>query len=139
MKAYSLLIVSQSFKKIELSKHYHLALLINLLMCSSCVVSIPGKGIESNTSHHLVIGFGIVSVNEPDDIALVSTSTQVLGVNVSDRPGMKLGIGYSANTVITVPNNAEDVRVEVSQLPGKPFIVDIQSAIMKSTQSLINK
>lgn len=120
-------------------KFFRVGILLVLLVTSSCIVSIPGKGSESNTSHHIVIGFGIVSVNEPENIALISTSTQVLGINLSDRPGMKLGVGYSSNTVITVPDGAEDVRVEVSQLPNKPFIVDTQSAILKNLNVLKNQ
>ncbi len=115
------------------------SLLILIPFFGGCVVSIPGKGDESNTSHHIIFGFGIVSVNEPKDIALISTSTQALGINMSDRPGMKLGVGYSSNTVITVPNGAEDVRVEVSKLPGRPFILDTQSAILKEALLKFNR
>lgn len=94
-----------------------------LLMVSGCV-GIPGQG---GTTHYLIVGVGIVSVNESED-AITATQTQALGISLSDRPGLKLGIGYASSTVVTVAPGAEDVRVEVSQRPGGPLVVDTQNA-----------
>jgi hypothetical protein len=91
---------------------------------SSCV-SIPGKG---GTVHHLIIGFGIVSVNEPPSQAVIATDSHILGISISDQPGLKFAFGYSSSTVVSIPDGADDVRVEVSKVPGKPLIIDVPSA-----------
>jgi hypothetical protein len=97
---------------------------------SSCV-SIPGK---SGTVHHVIIGFGIVSVNEPATQAVIATDSHILGMSISDQPGLKFAFGYSSNTVVRVPDGAEDVRVEVSKVPGQPIMIDVPSArLMKDT------
>ena len=101
-----------------------LSLIVFIFSMSSGCIQIPGKG---GTKHYVIIGFGIVSVNESDE-AVVATQTQALGVSVSDRPGLKLGIGYASSTVVTVAPGAQDVRVEVSKIPGGPLVVDTQSA-----------
>jgi hypothetical protein len=97
---------------------------------SSCV-SIPGK---SGTVHHVIIGFGIVSVNEPASQAVVATDSHILGMSISDQPGLKFAFGYSSSTVVSIPDGADDVRVEVSKVPGQPIIIDVPSArLMKET------
>lgn len=100
------------------------------IILSGCI-AIPGKG---GTKHYLIIGFGVVSVNESDD-AVMATQTQALGVSISDRPGLKLGIGYASSTVVSVAPGAKDVRVEVSQRPGGPLVVDTQRAKFNQFQS----
>ncbi len=107
--------------------------LIGLLLCLSvqgCVVSLKGKG---ETSHHIIIGIGLVSVKD-EPSAVLTTNTQSLGLSISDRPGLKVGFGYSSNIVVSVPDSVQDVRVEVSSLPGRPFIVETQSAVLKLAQ-----
>lgn len=44
-------------------------------------VTIPGK---NHTSYHLIIGFGVVAVSDPEQTALVATDVHSLGVMVSD-------------------------------------------------------
>jgi hypothetical protein len=97
---------------------------------SSCV-SIPGK---SGTVHHLILGFGIVSVNEPPSQAVLATDSHILGISISNQPGLKFAFGYSSSTVVSIPDGAEDVRVEVSKIPGSPIVIDVPSAkFMKDT------
>ncbi|TAJ33339.1 MAG: hypothetical protein EPO64_01070, partial [Nitrospirae bacterium] len=79
-------------------------LLLATVLMAGCVVSIPGKG---NATHHLIIGVGVVTVNEPKEQAVLATDTQALGLSLSDRPGLKLGLGYSSSTVVTVADGAE--------------------------------
>lgn len=80
---------------------------------------IPIKGKEG-TQHFIILGFGIVTVKKSEgETAVIATNTQALGINVSDQPGLKLGVGYSSSTVLTVPDaiRADDVRMEVSKHP----------------------
>ncbi len=81
------------------------------------VIPIEGK---EGTKHFIIIGFGIVSVKRLEgETAAIATNSQALGINVSDQPGLKLGVGYSSSTVLTVPDGtrADDVRMEVSKRP----------------------
>jgi hypothetical protein len=107
-----------------------LGFLIFYGVLSSCV-TIPGK---SGTIHHVIIGFGIVSVNEPSSPAVIATDSHILGMSISDQPGLKFAFGYSSSTVVSIPDGADDVRVEVSKVPGQPLIIDVPSArLMKDT------
>jgi hypothetical protein len=93
-----------------------------------CVMSVDG---ENNTKHHVVIGFGMVSTNEASRNAVVTTDVTALGITLSDRPGLKFGIGYTASTVVTVAPGATDVRVEVSKPFGGPLTVNAPLAAME--------
>jgi hypothetical protein len=105
-----------------------LTLLIILIAMSGCVVSVNGK---NNSRHHIVIGFGMVSTNEASRNAVVATDITALGITLSDRPGLKFGIGYTASTIVTVAPGASDVRVEVSKPFGGPLTVNTPSAEME--------
>ena len=105
-----------------------LAPLILLIIIPACVVSVNG---ENNTRHHIVIGFGMVSTNEAPHNAVVATDVTALGITLSDRPGLKFGIGYTASTVVTVAPGATDVRVEVSKPFGGPLTVNAPIAAME--------
>lgn len=89
-----------------------------------CIVTINDK---NNASHHVIIGFGIVETNETSDHAVVATDVSSLGITVVDRPGLKLGIGYTTSTVVTVAPRATDVRVEASKMFNGPLILDSYS------------
>jgi hypothetical protein len=102
-------------------------LAILAIVLSGCVVSVPGK---EGSSHHVIIGFGVVSVNEAPEKAIIATDTHALGLSLTDRPGLKFGIGYSSSTVVTVAPHAKDVRVEVSKKPWGPLVIDTQSAVV---------
>lgn len=107
-----------------------LILLIAIPGCvvRSCVMSVDG---ENNTKHHVVIGFGMVSTNEAPRNAVVTTDVTAFGITLSDRPGLKFGIGYTASTVVTVAPGATDVRVEISKPFGGPLTVNAPLAAME--------
>lgn len=108
-----------------------LATLILIFFLPGCVFTLPSEEKESRAIHHIVLGFGIITVKAPGDVSYVATSSQALGISVSDGPGVKFGMGYSANIGVEVSERAEDVRLEISQLPFKPLIIDTQSALLK--------
>lgn len=96
---------------------------------------IPVKGKEG-TKHFIIIGFGIVRVNRPEGkTAALITDSQALGINVSDQPGLKLGIGYSSCTVTTVPDGmcADDVRMEVTRKPIGSLKITTHSAKLRDS------
>ncbi len=95
-----------------------------LALLTGCIY-LPSK---SGTGRVLVVGIGLVTVNDRTNQAMVATSTQVLGVEVSHRPGLKFAVGYASGVVTTVSDGAEDVRAEVSHYPFGPVNVTVQKA-----------
>jgi hypothetical protein len=91
-----------------------------LATLTSCLRTTDPDG----TTHHLILGFGVVSVKEAPRKAMTVTSANVVGVHVSDQPGMKVGFGYSSSVVTAVSENAPDLRAEVSKRPFGPLVVE---------------
>lgn len=88
--------------------------LLMALMLAGCSVTD-----KSGTKHTVIIGFGIVSVNLTNGAAGVY-KTQLLGVGVSDMPGVRLGVGYANSVTVCATSN---VVIEVSDSPGSPMKV----------------
>ena len=93
---------------------HNLLLCLALLLVSGCVPIRKG-----GTTHYVVVGFGVVSVNNTNrDVAQVIRAN-ALGVMVSNRGMMA---GYSATTSVSTKTN-ENVLIEVKQAPLKPLTV----------------
>jgi hypothetical protein len=92
-----------------------LALTMSLPSCA-----IPFTDNEG-TIHHLVLGIGVVSVAQDSATGVTVTDATVLGAALSNQPGLKFGLGYSASTVTSVPLANSGVLVEVSQAPFGPL------------------
>lgn len=91
------------------------SLLVSVLILGSGCVPFRTNG----TTHYLVFGVGVVSVNNTNlDVAQV-TRANALGVMVSNRG---LTAGYSATTSVSIKTN-ENVLIEVKQAPLKPLTV----------------
>jgi hypothetical protein len=111
-----------------------LVLLLPLLLtnCSSihCCMAVPlHEG--QDTVHYLVVGLGILTVPTPGTSpGVLAARLHTLGVSISDHPGLKVAIGYTSSMTVAVPDGAEDVRVEISQQPGGPLIIDAQKAVL---------
>ncbi len=108
---------------------FKVLLLTTLPLLIGCF-SIPTK----HGTHHVIIGFGIVTVSEEEE-AIVATDTQSFGISISDRPGLKLGVGYCSNAVISVAEGARDVRVEVYHKPAGPIIMDVHNVELEKKES----
>lgn len=93
----------------------------------ACCLSLPIN--DENSVHYLIIGISVLSIPKPENkTAVLATQSHTLGLNLSDQPGMKVGVGYSSSTMVEIPDGAEDVRVEVSQKPGGPLVVNTKEA-----------
>lgn len=78
----------------------------------------------------------MVTIPKPkSETAVLATRTQAIGMQLSDQPGMKLGLGYSSGSVIAIPNSAEDVRVEISERIGGSVVVDSSSSKLKNERN----
>lgn len=109
----------------------HRGWLLSLGVCvlglgSGCLY-LPSK---SGTGRVLVVGIGLVSIHDRTNAPLTATSTQVLGLEVSDRPGLKVGVGYASSVVTTASDGAEDVRAEVSRWPFGPVKIQVDRATL---------
>jgi hypothetical protein len=102
-----------------------------LLLGSGCLY-LPSK---SGTGRVLVVGIGLVSIHDWTNSPLVATSTQVLGLEVSNRPGLKFGLGYASSVVTTASDGAEDVRAEVSHWPFGPLRIRVDRAALSPSLS----
>ncbi len=100
--------------------------------CSSfgCCWTLPVS--EDQSVHYVILGFGVVSVPKTEKkTAVFAAKSQALGIVLSDQPGAKLGIGYTSSSLVTIPDGAEDVRVEISQTPGGSVTVNAPSTNLK--------
>jgi hypothetical protein len=80
---------------------------------------------NSGTRHTLIIGLGVVSVNESKSEAAQVVRANALGV-IADAGGFTAG--FSSRFTTSVPAGAEDVRIEASQQPFAPLKIEVQKA-----------
>lgn len=111
------------------------------LLASGCVVSIPGRSSDSDptgqtatTQRHVILGFGLVEVRTDTPAATVKR-TRALGLHFSNEPSAKLALGYAESSVIAVPPQAEDVRLEAREVDGI-FTVKVDSAKLKPSEAV---
>ena len=76
----------------------------------------------NGSTHYLVVGLGVVSVNNTNQYAASVTKANILGGYVSDHGS---GIGYSSEQRIMISTNA-DMDIEVSKVPFKPLKVNVK-------------
>ncbi len=76
---------------------------------------------KHGTRHTVIIGFGVVSVNQTNPVAATVTKINGIGLSTSSAPGMKLGLGYFNS--VTVEVNTNNLLIEVSDAPGQPLKV----------------
>jgi hypothetical protein len=80
------------------------------------------------TTHHIIVGVGVVSVKEAPNRAMTVTSANVVGLYVTDQPGASACLGYSSNLVTTVADGAENIVAEVRRDPFAPLRVETPNA-----------
>ena len=79
---------------------------------------------EDGTIHHLIIGVGVVSTKNKDDASSVQvTRSNVLGLHVSNQPGLKVGMGYLSSSTLRVPLDA-NLTIEVEEKPMGTIVVN---------------
>lgn len=80
---------------------------------------------RGGTTHHVILGFGIVSANSTNQAAANVVKTQVIGLGFNDSgAGAHFDLGYGTTTVVSIVTN-QNIVIEVSDVPGKPLTVDI--------------
>ena len=88
-----------------------------LILMSGCI---PIR--TNGTTHYLVLGIGVVSVNNTNRSVAQVTKATVLGGYASENGG---GIGYSSKNSIMVVTNA-DIDIEVYSAPFKSMKVNVK-------------
>ena len=91
-----------------------------------CAIKIPWQ--SGPTSHYLILGCGIVSVNDATPDASTVTKVDAVGVVITDEPNLKFSLGYATSRTVSVAQGAEDVRIEVNHRPGGDIVVVANSA-----------
>ncbi len=96
-----------------------------LALCTLCGCSGIKWAGRDGTIHHVILGFGVVSVPANNDkSSVVATRSETLGIHVSDQPGVRVAIGYTSSSTIAVPETTENIVVEVSQRPFGRLVVE---------------
>jgi hypothetical protein len=93
-------------------------LLFFLMLSMIGCIPIQTKG----TTHYLVLGIGVVSVNNTNQILATAIKSTVIGGYASENGG---GIGYSSKNQIMVNTNA-DMCIEVNSVPFKAMKINIK-------------
>ena len=88
-----------------------------MIFMSGCIPIRSG-----GTTHYLVVGIGVVSVNNTNRSQAQITKSTVLGGYASENGG---GIGYSSQNRIMVVTNA-DMDIEVFSAPFKSMKVNVK-------------
>lgn len=119
-----------------MSKQFNPKLKMRWLLC--LVALCAGTGCchwtdKSGTRHTLIIGVGVVSVNESKPEAACVTRANVLGIS-ADAGGLTAGLSSRFST--SVPDGAEDVRIEASQKPFAPLKIEVQKAQLNQTNQM---
>ncbi|NWF92329.1 MAG: hypothetical protein HXY46_05395 [Syntrophaceae bacterium] len=99
-----------------------------LILLTGALCSCSGLKIRDRDGsvHHLIIGFGLVTVpHNAGNCGVLATKAQSLGIHVSDQPGLKFSVGYGSSSTVAVPETTENIVVEVSQRPFGPLIVEL--------------
>ena len=95
-------------------------LAVSLLLLGSGCLPIQRDG----TTHYLVLGFGIVSVNNTNTTLAQVSRANALGVLVSNHG---VTAGYASESLVCIKTN-ENIVVEVQQSPFKPLNVCVPSS-----------
>lgn len=109
--------------------------LLAALATGCAPVRISGK---NGTSHYLIVGFGLVSVDKQSASAATIVRSRSLGATVTDSPVLKASLGYASGTTVAIPNNASDVRIEIGQKRGV-LKVDCTAAHLQSETRKTNE
>lgn len=107
--------------------------LVLITGCSSTGCCLTLSSEQENYTRHYVIGFGVVDVGKAENAtaARVFRSTN-LGVSYTHSPLPKFNLGYVHSQSVTIPDGAEDVRIEVRS-DGERLTVDAACARMNNT------
>ena len=100
---------------------------VTACMTLLCNCAVPVKVSESGTKHFLVVGVGVVSVNDSEE-GVVAFRQNNLGLSLSDHgAGQKLGLGYSSGKVVAVSPKSKNVLVTVEDRPLGDLSVEVET------------
>jgi hypothetical protein len=122
-----------------------LASLTGAVFLSGCFASassrVTGSAIPLGDSRYLVVGVAVIEVAPPGAVdAAQVVRGKVLGLHVSNQPGLKVGIGYSHAETVRVPaDTADDVRLEVREAKSGALQVQVDSAKIRLSSTHENK
>lgn len=98
---------------------------IGLLSLTLAACAFETKG-GDGTRHYLILGAGLVSVNDQKSDAAVAVRTHSLGIAVSDIPGMRLAAGYASSKYVAVADGRKDLIIEIEDRPHGDLTVNVK-------------
>jgi hypothetical protein len=101
-------------RNIRLRRPIVLLLIAFLSGCAngSCCIRLEHESGQS--VRYFILGVGVVTVPKPSESSgIVATRVSAFGLTVSEGPGLKLGLGYSASSVVAIPASIKNALVEV--------------------------
>lgn len=94
------------------------------LVFSGCALPIVEK---EGTTHHLIVGLGIVSVNDSVPTSAVVTRSKALGLNITNQPKLKFAAGYSSDNIVTVAEDADNLMIDIAPEPTGNILIKIDT------------
>lgn len=102
-------------------------LLALLCAAASGCWSIPFTD-KQGTTHHLIIGLGVVSVAKPKgETAVQVVRVQALGLALSEQPGVGFSLGWISNTAVSFREGGSFAQVSISREIGGPMTISAGS------------
>jgi hypothetical protein len=112
--------------------------LLALAVLAGCATRPPGVKtagavVPLDGTHFLVLGVGVISVDTRGAAPAAQVLRgQVLGLQLSNQPGLTFTLGYADGQTVLVPAEAaDDVRLEAGRTTGGPAEVKVYSAKLK--------
>lgn len=98
-----------------------------LVLAASGCSGIPISDTESGATHHVILGFGIVSVSDPKSAPEVTAvRVHALGLSVDTGPTAGVALGYKSATAIQAAPDA-DTCVEINSGAFGPMFIKTSS------------
>jgi hypothetical protein len=83
---------------------------------------------EDGSTHHLIIGIGVVSIPSSGAAdGVVASRAKVLGVHASSQPAAKFAAGLASSSAAVIPESVDEIIVEVDQSLFGPLTIRTQS------------
>ena len=98
---------------------------VQVAACSLFLLLVGCVSFKSGgTRHHVLLGFGLVSVYTNTPTLTVVKSTTV-GLGASAFPKSRFTAGFSESLTVMAATN-QSVVIEIGKVPGQPFRIETQ-------------
>lgn len=97
--------------------------------CASTACCLTTAHETEGSIRYTVIGFGVISIPKPkEQEEIFAAKMKAVGLVVTNQPGLKVGLGYSSSSVISIPSNTDNAVVEVRTCGDDGISVNAKSS-----------